>query len=211
MQRIGQMLTGELPMPAFAQALQTDGALRDAVRLLVPPEAKTDTNHPFWKRVSYTALEHYGFDYLAFVLALTRFDGTIGDALNLFSFFESAYMYYHPETVCTTAYREAHGVYLDAVGTFYEGPEVTALLNRLVTDALPIKPKSKRTKLLRETLKETFHIVDNKRPYWIQGGEWPMGEKSPMQYLGRERIPDGLRFTFRDVDTGTIRAVEQHY
>ena len=32
-----------------------------------------------------------------------------------------------------------------------------------------------------------------------------------MQYLGRDKYPDGMRFTFRDVDTGAIRTVEQYY
>lgn len=145
------------------------------------------------------------------VLALSRFDGTIGDALNIFSFFEDAYMYYHPEIVCTTAYYEAHSLYLDAVGSFYEEPEVTQLLNQLVTEELPVKSKSKQMKLLRGKLKEAFHVVGNKRPYWIQGGEWPMGKNLPMQYIERNKIPDGIEYVFRDVDADTIRMIEQYY
>lgn len=83
MQIIEQMLTGQLPMPEFTQALQKDQALRDTIRHFVPQEAKKDPHHPFWNRITYSVLEQYNFDYLAFVLALTRFDGTIGDALNI--------------------------------------------------------------------------------------------------------------------------------
>lgn len=211
MQIIEQMLTGQLPMSEFTQALQTDRALQDTIRHFVPEEAKNDPHHPFWNRIAYSVLKLFDFDYLAFVLALSRFDGTIGDALNIFSFFEDAYMYYHPEIVCTTAYYEAHSLYLDAVGSFYEGPEVTQLLNQLVTEELPVKSKSKQMKLLRGKLKEAFHIVGNKRPYWIQGGEWPIGKNSPMQYIGRNKIPDGIQYVFRDVDTDTIRMIEQYY
>ena len=185
MEIIEQMLTGQLPMPEFTQALQKDQALRDTIRHFVPQEAKKDPHHPFWNRIAYSVLEQYNFDYLAFVLALTRFDGTIGDALNIFSLFEDTYKYYHPEIVCTTEYYEAHGLYLDAVGSFYEGPEVTQFLNQIVMEELPVKSKSKQIKSLRGKLKEAFHVVDNKRPYWIQGGEWPMGKNSPMQYIGR--------------------------
>lgn len=102
MEIIEQMLTGQLPMPEFTQALQKDQALRDTIRHFVPQEAKKDPHHPFWNRITYSVLEQYNFDYLAFVLALTRFDGTIGDALNIFSLFEDTYKYYHPEIVCTT-------------------------------------------------------------------------------------------------------------
>lgn len=211
MQIIEQMLTGQLPMSEFTQALQKDQALRDTIRHFVPQEAKKDPRHPFWNRITYSVLEQYNFDYLAFVLALTRFDGTIGDALNIFSLFEDTYKYYHPEIVCTTEYYEAHGLYLDAVGSFYEGPEVTQFLNQIVMEELPVKSKSKQIKLLRGKLKEAFHVVDNKRPYWIRGGEWPMGKNSPMQYIGRNKIPDGIEYVFRDVDTDTIRMIEQYY
>ena len=113
--------------------------------------------------------------------------------------------------MCTTEYYEAHGLYLDAVGSFYEGPEVTQFLNQIVMEELPVKSKSKQIKSLRGKLKEAFHVVDNKRTYWIQGGEWPMGKNSPMQYIGRKKIPDGIEYVFRDVDTDTIRMIEQYY
>ena len=112
MEIIEQMLTGQLPMSEFTQALQKDQALRDTIRHFVPQEAKKDPRHPFWNRITYSVLEQYNFDYLAFVLALACFDGTIGDARDIFSFFERAYRYYHPEIVCTTAYYDAHDLYL---------------------------------------------------------------------------------------------------
>ena len=45
MQIIEQMLTGQLPMPEFTQALQKDQALRDTIRHFVPQEAKKDPHH----------------------------------------------------------------------------------------------------------------------------------------------------------------------
>ena len=45
MQIIEQMLTGQLPMPEFTQALQKDQALRDTIRHFVPEEAKNDPHH----------------------------------------------------------------------------------------------------------------------------------------------------------------------
>ena len=141
----------------------------------------------------------------------SRFDGTLGDNLNIYYNISIVYQCYKPELNYTSQYSEAFGTYLDAVGNYYEGPEVTTLLNRIVLEALPIKPKSKRAKLLREKLKETFHVIGRNRPYWIQGGDWPMGKNSPMQYIGKSKIADGVQYEFRDVDTGETRFVEQFY
>lgn len=211
MKVIEQMLTGKLTMSEFAQILLKDKGVQEEIRRLVPAEAKNNQQHSFWDRISFATLEKFNFDYLAFLLSLSRFDGTLGDNLNIFSLIKIAYDYYRPELKYTTEYSEAHEVYLDAVSSYFEGPEVALLLNRLVMDALPVTPKSKRVKLLRDLLKESFHVVDNKRPYWIQGGEWPMGKNSPMQYVERRRISDGIRFIFRDIDTGEIRLVDQYY
>ena len=38
-----------------------------------------------------------------------------------------------------------------------------------------------------------------------------MGKNSPMQYIERNKIPDGIEYVFRDVDTDTIRMIEQYY
>lgn len=211
MKLIEQMLTGKIPMSEFSRLLQEEKEVQDFVRQFVPQEAVNNPSHLFWDNIAYTVLEAYDFDYLKFVFALCRFNGKLGDNLNIFRLFEVAYKYYEPNINATTMYREAFHAYLDAVGEYYEGAEVTALLNQIVVDALPTKPKSRRTKAIREKLKEAFHVCQSKRPYWIQGGDWPMGENSPMQYIGRVRIADGIRYIFRDVDTGEERIVEQFY
>ena len=64
MQIIEQMLTGQLPMSEFTQALQTDRALQDTIRHFVPEEAKNDPHHPFWNRIAYSVLKPFDFDYL---------------------------------------------------------------------------------------------------------------------------------------------------
>lgn len=38
-----------------------------------------------------------------------------------------------------------------------------------------------------------------------------MGKNSPMQYIGKSKIADGVQYEFRDVDTGETRFVEQFY
>lgn len=210
-QVIEQMLTGEMPMPEFIRRLRTDSELQDTIRHLVPPEAVNNRGHAFWARISYRALEEDGFDFLRHLYGICHFDGGIGDNLDLFGSIRAAYRFYKPNLNYTSQYTDEYNTYLDAVGEYYEGPEVTELLNQIVTEALPIKPKRKREKMLREKLKETFHVVGKKRPYWIQGADWPMGKNSPMQYIGSEKIEDGVQYVFRDVDTGETRIVEQFY
>lgn len=211
MEIIEQMLTGEMPMPEFIQHLRTDGNLQDALRHLIPRDAVNNPSHVLWKNHSYETAQRYGFDWLALLGGLCRMDGSIGDNLNIYGTIKAIYQYYKPTLNYTSLYHDAYRVYLNAVGEYYEGLEVTPLLNQIVADALPIQPKYKRDKLLRERLKEVFHVVGKNRPYWIQGGEWPMGKNSPMQYIGRERIPDGVCYTFRDVDTDETRTIEQYY
>lgn len=60
-------------------------------------------------------------------------------------------------------------------------------------------------------LNELFHIEDKKYPHWVQEPEWPMGEKSPMKFIGQERTGERVRFTFRDADTDEERVIEQLY
>lgn len=211
MEIIEQMLTGQMPMPEFTQHLQTDRRLQDVLRQLIPREAVNNPDHVIWRKHSYDTAKKYGFDVLALLFGLHRMDGSLGDNLNIYGTIKAIYQYYEPNLNYTSKYHDAYDVYLSAVGEYYEGLEVMPLLNQIVADALPIRPKYKRDKLLRERLKEVFHVVGKNRPYWIQGGEWPMGKNSPMQYVGRNSIPDGVCYTFRDVDTGEVRMVEQYY
>lgn len=211
MNAIEQMLTGEMDMRAFTNLLKSDRSVQETIRNLVPQPAIANKEHPFWKNISYDVLQQYNFDYLRFILTLCHLDGTLGENLNIFSMIKRAYRFYSPGLNFTTYYNDAYNLYLEAVGEYYEGLEVALLLEQIVREALPLSPKSKRIKEIRENLKKTFHIEHSKRPYWIQGGEWPMGKNSPMQYISRSKIPDGMRYTFRDVDTSEIRVIEQFY
>lgn len=211
MNAIEQMLTGQMDMSDFVKHLNADESLREKIRKFVPVEAKNHSDHAFWSIISHHVLQEYDFDYLKFLMRIARFDGTLGDNYNIFFTINAAYCYYAPQLNYTAYYKDAFQLYLDAVGEYYEGTEIANVIEKIVSDALPITPKSKRIKVVRSKLKETFHIDGTKRPYWIQGGEWPMGRNSPMQYIGKSKIPDGVQYAFRDVDTGELRTIEQFY
>ena len=78
-------------------------------------------------------------------------------------------------------------------------------------DALPLKYKKQRIQQAKRDIEEQFHVVDKKRPRWIQGPEWPMGTHSPMMFISQKRSGEVVRYTFKDVDTDEIRVVEEYY
>lgn len=218
MNTLEQMLTGQMEMPEFVAKLHSDPELRNEIRNLIPPEAVNDPSHPIWKHDNYATFKQRGSDYLNYFLYLCKFEGTfckfkgtIGDNLNVWATLKSTYSYYYPDLPYTRKYEEMHDLYLGAIGDCFEGTEVLPVVEKIVLDALPIKGKGKRIQAAKAELKKQFHVEGRKRPYWIQGAEWPMGEKSPMKYVGQKRIGEMVQYYFEDVDTGATEIVEQYY
>lgn len=211
MNPIEQMLTGQMEMREFVTLLQSDSELQHTISKLVPQDAIANPNHTYWTHIYYNGLSKNNFDYYQFILSLCHFDNSIGDNLDLFSLLYRGYCYHHPELCCTNKYHEAFHMYLDVIQDTFEGPEVNHVVEQIINDTITIKPKSKRLKEAKAKVKAHFHIEDKHRPRWIQGPEWPMGIDSPMQYVGRKRISDGVEYSFVDVTTGATRIVTQYY
>lgn len=205
------MLTGQIEMKEFVTVLQSDKESQDTISKLVPQEAVNNPEHEYWTTAPYKALEQNSFDYYRLLLKICHFDDSIGDNLNLFSSLARGYQYYHPELHCTSKYEEGFDLYLDVIRDCFDGPEVSSVVEQIINDAILIKSKSKRLKEAKANVKAQFHVVNKQYPRWIQGPEWPMGVESPMRYVGRKRISDGVAYSFVDVTTGAIRIVEQYY
>ena len=215
---IEQVLTGNIDMEQFLKRLQDDPELQEYIRRLVPEAAKEDPSHVFWKSVSYQSVKRDHFDYYRFIFRMANSDlwashpdGRIGKYLNIFSLLKKAYLYYHPDIVCTRRYEDVFDVYLDAVGDCFEGPEVCALVEQIILDTMQLSAKTKRVKQARTVIHDVFHIESSKRPRWIQGPEWPMGSCSPMQFVGQKKDGEVVNYTFRDVDTGETKNIKQYY
>ena len=215
---IEQVLTGNIDMEQFLKKLQDDPELQEYIRRLVPEEAKEDPSHVFWKSVSYQSVKRDHFDYYRFIFRMANSDlwashpdGRIGKHFNIFSLLKKAYLYYHPDIVCTRRYEDVFDAYLDAVGDCFEGSEVCALVEQIILDTMQLSAKSKRVKQARTAIHDVFHIESSKRPRWIQGPEWPMGSRSPMQFVGQKKVEETVDYTFQDVDTGDIRTIKQYY
>lgn len=147
---IEAMLTRELSMADFTARLDTDEELEASLRNLVPPDALDNPSHLLWSQLSYSAMQESHFDCLELLDRLCRYDGSLGDNLNIFDFIRRIYCCRHPELTCTSFYQDAFDLYLDAVGDRFEGPEVQTLVEEIITGALAIQGKGKRVQYAKE-------------------------------------------------------------
>ena len=206
-----QMLTGKMAMCAFVSLLRTDDHLQMYIRALIPAEAVNSRQHAFWKRISYEAFRRNQFDFIKFLYSVCRFDGSVGDNLNVFSFIKNVYTYSQPDFKCTTLYQEAFDLYFDVVKDCYDGPEVRHIVDQIIHEALLRKTKREKILFVKDAISSQFHLVDKKRPRWIQGAEWPMGMYSPMGFVNQCRNAESVQYQFVDVDTTEVRFIEQFY
>lgn len=216
MNKIYLMLTGQMEMAKFMEAFKYDPEVRKAISSLIPENAKNNPSHEIWKGYSYEFAESKGFDLYLMLMSFIRFDSSMGDSLNLHSTLGHFYSFVNKDIVLTNKYEEEFDCYLACLGgsETYEGPEVDKLVQSIVREGMSIPQKTKRIKAVKERIKQTFHTEDGKKPYWIQGGEWPMGKDSPMKFIKRERDkkePEKVNYYFQDVTTGDVRVVEQYY
>lgn len=209
---IEQMLTGQMEMSDFVYLLKNNEEIKSEINSLIPDQAKGNREHVFWhKRISYTSLQNNDFNLLQFLNWLVRFDGSIGDNLNIFSIIQTVYLYHHPDFPCTQKYKEAFDLYLCVVKDCFDGPEVSALVQNVIKNALTVQGKGKRIAHARTEILLLFHTENTKKPRWIQGAEWPMGHRSPMRFISQTHKGEAVQYIFEDVDTKRIRVVEQYY
>ncbi len=201
-------LDGRLDAECFVAKLMSDDDLKNAVRALIPEEAKGNSRHLFWTRISYSALKNRSFDYVQYLLDMCTFSGTISDNYNLFHSIKNTFEFIRPDFPFTKAYDDRFDLYLDITQDCFDGPEVHGVVEQIIAESLWIRPKAARKKTAREKIKETFQ-TKGKKPRWIQGAEWPMGKQRPMEFEGQEQKSESVQYFFRDVDTGEKRVIEQ--
>ena len=214
MDSLEKMLTGELHVRDYLELLRSDPSLQAQLRNLVPQEARGCPAHPLWKRFSYTAFSDVNFDLLAFLRRICRFDGSLGDNLNVYSSISGVYQSRNPALPLTNVYEEAFDLLLDACGERFGGPEVDALIDALIQETLKTyKTKKDRKQQAKAQLNALFHVTDRRTPSWLHGPEWPMGQNSPMRYLSSTRSKDreSKIHLFQDVDTGAVRQIVEYY
>lgn len=211
MDYINLMLTGKIEMSEFIKQLQTNSDLQQEIHDLIPPDAVFDMNHPIWECASYKAFVKSDFDMMKHLKRLFHFDGTIADNLNIFGSLKAVYRYEHPDTPFTTQYHDAFDLYLDVVKDCSDGPEVGHLVERIIVDALKFKTKKQRLTYAKAEVQELFQCEGSKRPRWIQGPEWPMGEDSPMVFISQKRHGESVEYIFKDSKTKQERIIVQYH
>lgn len=94
---------------------------------------------------------------------------------------------------------------------YIEGAQAESLVEQIMQSVPADLPKTKRKKLIREKIKEAFHLQDGKMPHWVHGSDWPFGKSGkPLQYLSRKTHGELTVFLFRDVDTGETAEIEEY-
>lgn len=211
MNEIEQMLIGKMEMQEFINLLKTSESLRAYIRNLVPQEAIHCPEHVFWQNNNYSSIMSNDFDFLHYLFWICRFDGSMGDNLGISDTLWRAYSYYNPTLCVTSKYRDLFRVYLDVVGDYYDAPEVRSTIEKIILEAISIRPKIWRKKVMKKQIATQFHIEGKNYPQWIQGSEWPMGVKTPMQFVMQKEGKESVEYQFVDVDTGETRTIKQYY
>ena len=207
--KIIDFLEGRINAENFIHELNSDDAVQESVRSLLPEAAKTNPNHPFWSKISFSALERCGFDYLRYLQRMCRFDGTISDNLNLFASLERTAGMATGNIDFTTRYHDIFDLYLQVTKDCFDGPEVASVVEEIITEALKKPTKKERVSAAKRMIKERFHVKEKEWPRWIQGAEWPMGRRSPMKFERTEKMNEGRIYYFIDADTGEQRKIIQ--
>ena len=214
MDALTQMLCGQIHMREYITLLKHDESLQKQLRTLVPEEARYNRGCPLWKSISYDTFEYCNFDLFCVLEHLFKFDGSIGDNLNIHSIISGVYVFCNPKISVTTLYHDSFNLLLDVAGECFGGPEVDGLIDAVICKALEkYRTKKDRRQYAKGQIRELFHVEKNKLPCWIHGPEWPMGCNSPMKYISTHKNKDreGKVFVFQDVDTGEIRQVVEMY
>lgn len=209
---IEEVIDGKMEMCIFMKKLHGDVGLQEAVKCLIPAEARMSRSHVFWKGlVVFQNLKDVTVVQILDEAYRHSFGNRFGGDLNGFSALSRMYCFWFPKIIPTDKYSKRFNLYLEAVGDSFEGPEVTETLCTIIEEALKERTKAARKAKAKALISEQFHLDDRKRPFWIQGGEWPMGVHSPMKYISKCRKGEKVIFTFQDVDTLEKRDIIQYY
>ena len=202
---------GRMTYDEFEILTYTNGDIWQMIQSMISDEMKTDMSHPIWDDRSFRmVLEANNFSVRSSVESF-GIESDLG-RLRLYSIVSRLVGYYFPEVILREPREQSNEDVLTQLKLDYiTGDEVDAFIESIIMDVPTDITKKERKSIIKNTLKEFFHIEGNKRPIWVQEPEWPIGKNTPMAYVSSKRDGDLVLFTFRDVDTGEERVVEQLY
>ena len=196
---IKEVVSGEMPMKSFQEIYFSDEKLQSFLQDNLPEKmlsiapvcwSNGDINRVFHRNKWKTAFERY----------------EVFCTLKLFLECSGV------EFVATQKYRMEYCALLDVMPTYINGEKAEMLAEQIIKDTPSEKSAVKRAKVIREKIKEAFHIEGRKYPRWPQDTDWPFSETGrPLKYISQKSDGDLVRFTFLDVDTGNEVIVEDYY
>lgn len=200
---------GRYSYSEFETLFRLNPGIWDCVQQLQTQEMITDRNHLVWEKMDRRRLESNSFAVRATALAF-GYD-QYGQVIT-WNIISTLVEQTFPDARIREPVEESGGDLMGKLGLEdLGGPQVDDLIRRIVDEYRDIRPARERNKLLKQKLKEAFHVKPRKKPYWAQEPEWLMGEKSPMEFVSKEQEGDLVRYHFRDVDSGVEKIVEQWY
>lgn len=204
-------LSGLIDADEFINQIRFNAELKEYLRCFIQEEKLHNSHNIIWSHFSYDALAKCNFDLYKHIKDICRLDGTIGDNLNLFSIVKYFYSFFFPQIICTTRYEECFSLYLLSVQDCFDGPEVRKMVYHIINDVYTtVKNPKERIIEAKKRIHEAFHF-EGKRPYWIQGEEWPMGNRTPMTFMKSNKIKGGKIYFFEDKETGENKKIVQYY
>ena len=200
---------GKYSYDEFEMLFQLNPEIWDRAQALLTAEMIEDPEHPVWDWTMRSRLEPNGFAVRSACLAFGYDQFGQGNTWYILS---RLVRFHFPDAKIKEPVEESGGDLMSRLGLEdLGGPEVDELIREIVDEFREVRPAKDRNKLLKQKLREVFHIKPRKRIYWPQEPEWPMGEKSPMEFVSKEEEGELVRMKFRDADTGEERIVEQYY
>ena len=219
MQVVFDFITGKIGCAEFKEAWYADPNIGQWIENVVDLQSGPT---PEWNAAPYPAYrmaiyKYYDGSFLKFVQASEESRKQrkgIPPWVNIGWYFDtiaSIVTVAYPDIIPTKYYDEEKKFYQTAVGEYIGGEEVEAYIGALLENFPRAMGKTKRKTGAKAAIREAFHLKGSKYPRWAQEPEWPMGKKAPMEYIAQKRTGDLVRYTFKDVDTGEMRIIEQLY
>ena len=199
---------GKITYDDFELLTYTDSDLWTTLQSMLTEDMKKDQNHLVWSdRGVRMILEANNFSVRSSVEAF-GIDTEFG-RMRLHHIVGQLVSFHYPDIIIKAPKTESDSDLLCKLKLEYiSGSEVDGLIEEIIDSVPNDLTKKERNSKIKEYLKDVFHIK-KKHPDWAQESEWPMGQASPMEYMSSESIGDLVKYTFRDVDTGEIRIIEQ--
>lgn len=136
--------------------------------------------------------------------------GNLGIQLNVHSTISKLITEVFPNDniIIDNTIEEKHNLVLKVCPDYICGKEAYELVEKIIDENC----KSSQ-KVIKEKIKETFHLEKCKYPKWAQDSEWPFSETGkPLKYISQKnKNSETIELIFEDIDTGKRITIEDIY